>query len=179
MFARFARSRSRLAGGALLVGALGLAGCGPLDPGEPPSPMPTPSVSASPVPTPSPSVTPSVSPSPSASPTVSPSPSASPSASPSPSVPADATVQVRADVEEDHVYDPADITVAVGATVVWEFVDGGVTGDTPVPHDVVFNDNVRSPIMTTGTYSRTFAAAGTFDYICSLHPTMLGSVTVQ
>jgi plastocyanin len=31
---------------------------------------------------------------------------------------------------------------------------------------------------TQGTYSYTFRQAGTFDYICSIHPSMHGTVVV-
>jgi plastocyanin len=86
-------------------------------------------------------------------------------------------VQVRADPATDHAFDPRELSVAVGTTVRWTFADNGPTGNVPVPHDVV-GDGFQSPIMTTGTFDHTFATAGTYEYVCSLHPTMTGVVTV-
>jgi amicyanin len=68
---------------------------------------------------------------------------------------------------------PATLTVAVGTTVTWTNHDGE-------PHTVVANDNsLHSPAMdTNATFSFTFPTAGTFDYICSVHPFMHGTVVV-
>ena len=48
------------------------------------------------------------------------------------------------------------------------------------PHTVVAGDgSFRSPGLGTGaTYSYTFPTAGSFDYICSIHPFMHGTVVV-
>jgi plastocyanin len=48
------------------------------------------------------------------------------------------------------------------------------------PHQVTFlKDQQRSPILVKGrSHSQTFASAGTYDYICGLHPNMKGSVEV-
>ncbi|MET0703510.1 MAG: cupredoxin family copper-binding protein, partial [Mycobacterium sp.] len=68
---------------------------------------------------------------------------------------------------------PATLTVPVGATVTW-------TNRDEEPHTVVAgNGSFRSPGMGTGaTYSFTFTNAGSFDYICSIHPFMHGTVVV-
>jgi plastocyanin len=44
---------------------------------------------------------------------------------------------------------------------------------------VTFDDGVASPTQSDGTYSRTFAAAGTYTYHCTVHPSMTGTITVQ
>jgi plastocyanin len=68
---------------------------------------------------------------------------------------------------------PDTITVAVGDTVTWVWNDGDV------PHDVVFKDiPVKSAIMTKGTFRHTFDSAGTFRYVCTIHPSMTGKVVV-
>jgi amicyanin len=71
-------------------------------------------------------------------------------------------------------FDPATLTVPVGTTVTW-------TNQDEEPHTVVAKDgSFRSPGLDThGSYSHTFAAAGTFDYICSIHPFMTGTVVVK
>jgi plastocyanin len=68
---------------------------------------------------------------------------------------------------------PVTLTVPVGATVTW-------TNRDEEPHTVVANDgSYHSPGMdTNGTYSYTFANPGSFDYVCSIHPFMHGTVVV-
>jgi amicyanin len=71
-------------------------------------------------------------------------------------------------------FEPATLTVPVGTTVTW-------TNQDEEPHTVVAKDgSFHSPGLDThGSYSHTFAAAGTFDYICSIHPFMTGTVVVK
>ena len=68
---------------------------------------------------------------------------------------------------------PATLTVHAGSTVTW-------TNHDEEPHTVAASDGTfHSPGMGTGaTFSHTFAAAGTFDYVCSIHPMMHGTVVV-
>ena len=69
---------------------------------------------------------------------------------------------------------PTTLTIPVGTTVTW-------TNQDEEPHTVVSNDGstFHSPGMgTNGTYTFTFTNAGTFDYVCSIHPFMHGSVVV-
>jgi plastocyanin len=69
---------------------------------------------------------------------------------------------------------PATLTVPVGTTVTW-------TNKDEEPHTVVSSDGstFHSPGLDTGkTFSFTFPNAGTFDYICSIHPMMHGTVVV-
>jgi hypothetical protein len=68
---------------------------------------------------------------------------------------------------------PATLTVKAGATVTW-------TNKDEDPHTVVAGDgSFRSQALGSGgTYSYTFPAAGKFDYICSIHPFMRGTVVV-
>ena len=74
----------------------------------------------------------------------------------------------------DLAFEPADLTVAAGATVTW-------TNNGQQPHTVKWSDGEpESDQLDNGdTYQRTFDAAGTFDYICGIHPAMTGSVTVE
>lgn len=69
---------------------------------------------------------------------------------------------------------PADITVKAGDTVVW-------TNEDSAPHTVESSDGIlESDELSKGdTYEYTFTAAGRHDYICGIHPSMKGSVTVQ
>lgn len=74
-------------------------------------------------------------------------------------------------------YSPASITVSVGDTVTWKFDDRGV------PHQVLGVGDAKSvlasPLQTTGSFTHTFTAPGTYDYTCSLHPDMTGTVIVR
>jgi plastocyanin len=74
----------------------------------------------------------------------------------------------------DLAFNPATTTVSVGGTVTW-------TNDGQQPHTVQWSDGEpESEQLANGdTYERTFDTAGTFDYVCGIHPQMTGSVTVQ
>jgi plastocyanin len=74
---------------------------------------------------------------------------------------------------DNFAFAPATLTVKVGGTVTW-------TNRDEEPHTVAAKDgSFHSPGMGTGaTFSHTFATAGTFDYVCSIHPMMHGTVVV-
>jgi len=74
---------------------------------------------------------------------------------------------------DNFAFAPATLTVKVGGTVTW-------TNRDEEPHTVAANDgSFHSPGMGTGaTFSHTFPTAGTFDYVCSIHPMMHGTVVV-
>lgn len=68
-------------------------------------------------------------------------------------------------------YDPLEVTVEKGTTVVWVNKDS-------VPHNVV-GDNFTSGTLDPGqSFSFTFTEEGTFEYYCSFHPQMKGTVKV-
>lgn len=70
---------------------------------------------------------------------------------------------------------PADISVPKGTTVTW-------TNNDSVAHTVTENDGKTGPdsgdLAPSKTYSFTFNSTGTFKYHCTIHPNMMGSVTV-
>jgi amicyanin len=70
-------------------------------------------------------------------------------------------------------FSPATITVKAGSTVVW-------TNDDSIQHDVTFDSGgITSGAMNhNDTFSHTFRTAGTYHYICSIHPFMHGTVIV-
>jgi plastocyanin len=70
-------------------------------------------------------------------------------------------------------FNPGDVSVAVGTKVTW-------TNDDSAKHRVKANDgSFDSKDMAQGdTYEFTFDKAGTFDYICAIHPSMKGTITV-
>lgn len=68
---------------------------------------------------------------------------------------------------------PATLTVHRGDTVTW-------TNHDEEPHTVAAGDgSFHSPGMdANATYSFTFTNPGSYDYICSIHPVMHGTVVV-
>lgn len=68
-------------------------------------------------------------------------------------------------------FSPAAVTVPAGTTLTW-------TNNDSAPHDIS-GGPLHSPTLSQGqTWSYTFSTAGTYSYICSIHPYMTGSVTV-
>jgi plastocyanin len=84
---------------------------------------------------------------------------------------------------QNNRFNPAETTVTPGTTVNWTWdacTDDGYGGQTCVDHSVTFDGGSGSAIQSTGTYSRQFSAAGTFNYRCSVHgATMTGQVVVR
>lgn len=74
----------------------------------------------------------------------------------------------------DNFFTPANFAATVGNAVVWQWAGSNL-------HNVTFNNgDPGSNTQNSGTFSRTFTAAGTFDYHCSVHgaAVMSGTVTV-
>lgn len=72
-------------------------------------------------------------------------------------------------------FDPKDVVITPGGTVTWNFA---------TTHNVTFSAATGVPANITdkssGSDSRTFATAGTFNYICTIHGSgMSGTVRVQ
>ena len=78
-----------------------------------------------------------------------------------------ATVAVR-----NTFFTPRDVRIRRGGTIAWIWRSDGL------PHDVA-GPGFKSAIKSQGTYKRTFAAAGSFAYVCTLHDGMRGMVTVR
>ncbi|UMB72432.2 cupredoxin family copper-binding protein [Mycobacterium paraterrae] len=74
---------------------------------------------------------------------------------------------------DNFAFSPATITVKAGSTVTW-------TNRDEEPHTVVANDgSFHSPGMgSQATFSFTFPKAGSYDYVCSIHPFMRATVVV-
>ena len=80
---------------------------------------------------------------------------------------ADATVAVA-----DMAFSPKTLDIAAGDTVAWLWEEA-------IPHDVAFDDGPTSPKQASGTWQRAFDRPGSFDYVCTLHPGMRGTVVVR
>jgi plastocyanin len=72
---------------------------------------------------------------------------------------------------QNFAFSPATVNVKQGTTVTW-------TNQDQAPHDVT-GPGFSSPMLDTGvTFSHTFSTPGTFPYVCTIHPSMKGTVTV-
>ena len=78
---------------------------------------------------------------------------------------------------ENMMFTPSQITVAKGGTVTW-------TNNDSVPHTVTDDlSNAGGPasgdIQPGKTYSFTFDKTGSFQYHCTIHPSMRGTIVVK
>ena len=72
----------------------------------------------------------------------------------------------------DNDYQPRTRTVPVGSTVSW-------VNEGDLPHTATAAGVFDSGILMSGeSWSRTFNSVGTFDYVCTLHPEMRGTLSV-
>jgi plastocyanin len=74
----------------------------------------------------------------------------------------------------DFAFGPDVLTTSVGSTVTWTNSDG-------FNHTVSSADGtfVSDSLSSGGTFQHTFATAGSFTYICAIHPSMAGTVVVE
>ena len=81
------------------------------------------------------------------------------------------TIQVSA---KNFMFNPATITVKAGATVTWLNLD-------EEPHTVFSNAGLfrSSALDTKESFSFTFDKPGTYHYLCTIHPQMLGTIVVE
>jgi plastocyanin len=75
---------------------------------------------------------------------------------------------------DNFTFGPQRVTVRPGTTVTWINQDD-------IPHTVVSTSLAfRSKVLDTDDkFSFTFTTAGTFEYFCSLHPHMTGTIVVE
>lgn len=77
------------------------------------------------------------------------------------------------DLPKSYRFEPAAIQVDVGAAVTW-------TNHDEFTHNVMFDGDAPLALKPGQTVIRAFPVAGSFDYLCSLHPReMQGSVAVS
>ena len=81
----------------------------------------------------------------------------------------DATVKI-----DNFTFAPARLTVKAGTTVTWRNEDD-------IPHTVTSATRLfKSKVLDTDdSFSFTFAEPGTYEYFCSLHPRMTGTIVVE
>jgi plastocyanin len=73
---------------------------------------------------------------------------------------------------QNFAFDPATVTIKKGTIVTW-------TNQDSAPHQIK-SATFNSQLLSQGqSFSFTFSNAGSFDYSCSIHPSMTGKVVVQ
>jgi plastocyanin len=88
-----------------------------------------------------------------------------------------ATAATAADTEvkiDNFTFVPQRVTVKPGTTVTW-------INEDDIPHAIAATGKeFRSKVLDTNDkYSFTFTTVGTFEYFCSLHPHMTGTIVVE
>ena len=75
---------------------------------------------------------------------------------------------------DNFAFAPAILTVTAGTTVIWKNEDDS-------PHRIGDkNGTFKSAALDTDeTFSHTFASPGEYPYICTIHPYMVGKITVK
>ena len=75
---------------------------------------------------------------------------------------------------DNFTFAPKELTIAKGTEVTW-------TNHDDIPHSIVIGAlQIHSkPMDTDGLYTYKFEKAGTFFYVCGLHPHMMGKVIVK
>ena len=80
----------------------------------------------------------------------------------------DNTIRIK-----NFAFDPARMTMKVGSTARWVNLDS-------VPHRILFADGEDSAVLAPSqSWSRKIDKAGTYDYSCTIHPAMKGTVVVE
>ena len=75
---------------------------------------------------------------------------------------------------DNFTFNPHSITIKAGTTVTW-------TNKDDIPHAVAATDrSFKSKTLDTEDhYAFTFMTPGTYQYFCSLHPHMTGTIVVE
>jgi plastocyanin len=75
-----------------------------------------------------------------------------------------------------YAFSPASVTITAGTTVTW-------TNEDTAAHNVKTTSgpvSIRSPMLSKGqSWSFTFTTAGSYGYVCTVHPGMTARMTVQ
>jgi plastocyanin len=82
---------------------------------------------------------------------------------------ADATVTI-----DNFTFEPQRLTVKAGTTVTWVNQDD-------IPHALASNAKIfkSKAVDTDDKFSFTFATPGVYEYFCSMHPHMTGTIVVE
>jgi plastocyanin len=81
----------------------------------------------------------------------------------------DAKIEIK-----NYMFAPTTVTIKAGSKVTWTNFDDE-------PHNIVSDSGLfRSSAMDTSeTFSYKFDKPGTYRFVCSIHPRMVGTIVVQ
>jgi plastocyanin len=77
-------------------------------------------------------------------------------------------------VIDNLAFEPATLNISTGTTVTWANNDSAA--HTITARDNTFKSGTLSP---GGSFSFTFNEKGTFEYYCTIHPSMTGKIIVE
>jgi plastocyanin len=69
-------------------------------------------------------------------------------------------------------FNPETVTIKVGQTVLWKNED-------QASHTVALDDAESPELFRGDAWTHTFTKAGTYNYVCGIHPSMHGTVVVE
>ena len=75
-------------------------------------------------------------------------------------------------VVKNFMFQPMSVTVKAGSTVTWTNMD-------EEPHTVVSSLFRSSALDTKDSFSFKFDKPGTYSFVCTIHPQMVGTIIVQ
>lgn len=73
---------------------------------------------------------------------------------------------------QNFAFNPESVTISPGDTVKWTNMDS-------TAHTITGTDFSSGNLNKGDSYENTFTKAGTYDYHCSIHPSMTGTVIVK
>jgi plastocyanin len=75
---------------------------------------------------------------------------------------------------QNYAFNPKTLTISVGGNVTWTNKDG-------VDHTVVSDTGVfqSGPLGNGQSYTHQFTTPGTYNYSCTIHPSMHGTIIVK
>ena len=73
---------------------------------------------------------------------------------------------------EDFSFKPDSVSISSGDTVKWTNMDSA-------GHDVLGTDFKSSMLQKGDSYEHQFTKSGAYDYVCSVHPGMKGTIIVK
>jgi len=76
---------------------------------------------------------------------------------------------------ENFAFGPNEIAIAVGDTVLWTNDESSIVHTTTSDDDLWDSGNIPAG----SRFEHTFDEAGTFAYICTIHPSMTATITVS
>lgn len=146
-----------------LLTVLALTGCSLYPTATPTSPTPATTNTLPPEQTPTP-----------ATPAANPSTNIATPPVPTPPAPIQASKPAMVSISiSNFSFNPTTVTIAPGSQVTW-------TNNDSAPHTITGDGGLDSGTITNGgSFSFTFATAGTYSYHCSIHPSMQGQIIVK